>query len=370
MEELLNEKGAVSMPKVGDLIKARVIYVGKEVYLDIDGITTGVVRGRELIDESGQFSDLEINDEVTATVIDTENEKGLLEMSFRSAGHQKAWNKLDGLKESGEVIEVKVTEANKGGLMIAYNNVNGFMPVSQLNKNHYPRVEGGNKAKILEKLKELVGQKIRAKLIDLNEAEDKLIFSEKQVYSEDKKAELDKYKVGDVVDATVTGLVNFGVFTEFGEGLEGLIHISELAWQRIDHPKDLFKVGDKIKAQIIGIENDRITLSAKKLVEDPWKKAVEKYSVGQTVKGKVLKFDKFGAFVELDDDIHGLVHISELSGDKIEKPEDVVKVGEEYEFKILSIEPEDHRLGLSLKAVSEKENEKEEAKEEIGVEEK
>ena len=194
---------------------------------------------------------------------------------------------------------------------------------------------------------------IKAKLIDLNESDDKIIFSEKEVYLDEKKHELEKFKVGDIVAVKVSGLVDFGIFVEFGvenSGLEGLIHISELAWQRIEHPRDLFKVGDKLKAQIISIENDRVTLSAKKILDDPWKKAVEKYEVGQTIKGKVVKFDKFGVFVELDKNIHGLVHISELSDKKV-NAEDVVKIGKEYKFVILSIEPEDHRIGLSLKGV-------------------
>lgn len=352
MDKLLNDKEAVNMPKVGDLVKANVLSVGKnEVYLDIQGVTVGLVRSHELLDESGQFSDLKAGDKVMATVLDIENEKGLLELSFRSAGHQKAWSNMQELKEKGQTVEVKVVEANKGGLMVTFNQTPGFMPVSQLSKEHYPRVEGGNKGKILEKLNSLVGKKLKAQVIDLNETEEKIIFSEKEVYTQDKKEELKKYKVGDVIEGMVTGLVDFGVFIEFSNSLEGLVHISELAWQRIGHPRDLFKVGDKIKAQIIGIEDDRITLSAKKLIEDPWRKAVEKYKVGDVVKGKVLKFDKFGAFVELSQDIHGLVHISELSDKKISQPEEMVQIGKKYDFKILSIEPEDHRLGLSLKAV-------------------
>ena len=350
MEDLLNDKSALNMPKEGEIVKGKVIFVGKsEVYLDIEGLTGGLVRGKELMADLDEFANLKIGDEVSATVLDLENEKGLLELSFRSAGQKKIWDRLKEKRSDDSVVEVKVTEANKGGLMISYGNKVGFMPVSQLSKEHYPRVEGGNRGKILEKLKELVGKKIRAKVIDIDEREDKVIFSEKEVYAEDKKQELAKYKIGDEVECKVTGLVDFGVFVEFGKGLEGLIHISELAWQRIEHPKYLFKVGNEIKAQIIGIEGDRVTLSAKKLIEDPWKKAAEKYSVGQVVKGKVLKIDKFGVFVELDTDIHGLVHISELSNDKVDKAEDVVKIGKDYYFKILSIEPEDHRLGLSMK---------------------
>ena len=351
MEELLNKEPFVEIAKVGDLIDAIVVSVGtNEVYVDVPGVTGGLIRGKELVDVSGEFSKIKPGDKVSATVLDLENEKGLLELSFRSAGQQKMWAKLNELKENKEIIEVKITEANKGGLMATYNNfIDGFLPVSQLSKEHYPRVEGGNKAKILEKLRMLIGQKISVNILNVDEKEEKVIFSEKEVYIQSKKDELNKYNIGNEVECTITGVVDFGVFVEFGDELEGLIHISELAWQRIDHPKDLFKVGQKIKAQIIGIEGNRVTLSSKKLVEDPWKKAAEKYMVGNVVKGKVLKIDKFGVFVELDKDIHGLAHISELSADKVEKVEDLVKIGETYEFKILSIEPEDHRLGLTMK---------------------
>ncbi|HPI66940.1 MAG TPA: S1 RNA-binding domain-containing protein [bacterium] len=350
MEELINDKESLNLPKVGDLIKAKVVSVGKsEVYLDYEGVAAGIVRARELVDESGRLADLKIGDEVTATVVETENEKGILELSFRSAGHQQAWEELETIKNEGSVVEIKITEANKGGLMASYNNMAGFLPVSQLNKEHYPRVEGGNKAKILEKLRELVNKKIQAKIIDLSERENKIIFSEKEVYAENRKEELKRFQIGEVVEGRVTGIVDFGVFMEFGEGLEGLIHISELAWQRISHPRDLYKVGDTIKAQIIGLDENRVTLSAKKLLEDPWKKAVEKYQVGQTVRGRVLKLDKFGAFVELEENIQGLMHVSEIDGQDNDKLEERLKVDESYDFNILSIDPEEHRLGLTLK---------------------
>jgi len=352
MEELLNDSSNFNLPKIGDLVQAKIISLGSsEIYLDIGGVLTGLVRGRELKDESDKYAHLKPGDEVTATVLDLENEKGILELSLRSAGHKQAWQNFNDLKTNSEIVEVKILEANKGGLMVGYENIIGFMPVSQLGKENYPRVEGGNKNKILEKLRSLVGKKLKAKLIDLDEKENKIIFSEKEVYANDKREELKKYNIGDVVDCKVTGIVDFGIFVEFGAGLEGLIHISELAWQRISHPRDLYKVGDGLKAQIISLDDNRVTLSAKKLVEDPWKKAVENYQIGQIVKGKVLKFDKIGAFVELPGNIHGLAHISELSNEKIENPEEVVKIGEEYDFKILSIDPTEHRMGLSRKEV-------------------
>lgn len=352
MDEILNDEAISLMPKVGDLVTAKVLVLAKnEIYLDLNGLVTGLVRGRELRDDLGKYAHLKVGDEVTATVLDTENERGIYELSLRSAGHQQTWQSFTDLKSGGDIVEVRVLEANKGGLMVVYNDITGFMPVSQLSKENYPRVDGGNKSRILEKLKSLVDKKIKAKIIDLDEKENKIIFSEKEVYASDKREELKKFQAGDIVDCKVTGIVDFGIFVEFGAGLEGLIHISELAWQRINHPKDLFKVGDKLKAQIIGLNDNRITLSAKKLEEDPWKKIATNYEVGQKVRGKVLKIDKFGAFVELAGGINGLAHISELSNEKIEKVEEVVKIGEEYDFKILSIDLDEHRMGLSMKEV-------------------
>jgi small subunit ribosomal protein S1 len=364
------------MPKVGDLVDGKVASISRgEIYLDIDGIFTGIIRGKEIQDESDRFSDLKIGDSAIATVLEMENEKGVMELSFRSAGHQKAWQELKNLLEKGEITEVKILDVNKGGLIAQLNNINGFLPVSQLSSENYPRVEGGNKNKILEKLRSFIGKKIKVKVIDVNEKEDKLIVSEKDVFAEARKELVGKFAVGDIVEGTITSLVDFGAFMEFFKPedsenkLEGLVHISELAWQRIDHPKSIFKTGDKVKAQIISIENGRISLSVKRLSEDPWKKAVEKYTIGDKVSGKVIKTDKFGAFVELDSDIQGLAHISELSNDEVKNIDEIVKVGESYEFTIVSLEPTEHRLGLSL--ISEnKKDVSEEKKEENVVEEK
>lgn len=351
MAQLLQQSEGAQLPHVGDLIEATVLSVAKnEVHLDIAGITTGVVRGRELIDESGEYSDLKIGDRVIATLLELENESGEMELSFRSAGHQKAWDALTEKMRLQEVLEVPVTDANRGGIMVKVGRIEGFLPVSQLTPEHYPRVEGGDKNKILEKLSHLIGTPLKVKIIDVDEGQNKLIVSERAAWEEKQRDKLQQYKIGDVIKGTATGVVDFGVFVEFGDGLEGLIHISELAWQRIDNPADLYKVGDQIEATIISIEGTKISLSIKRLIEDPWKKAVERYTVGQLVKGRVIKLNPFGAFVELDEEIHGLAHISELSDKMINHPSEVLKEGNDYEFKILSIEPDNHRLGLSLKA--------------------
>jgi small subunit ribosomal protein S1 len=355
MDILLANEKAVNIPKEGDLVTGAIISLSKnEIYLDLDGITTGIIRGREIYDESDETSNLKIGDTVTATVIGLDNENGYMELSLREAGHKKAWDNLETIYKEGSIVDSKVIDANKGGLMIKIGNVVGFLPVSQLTIEHYPRIEGGDKNKILGHLKSFVNQYLKTKVLDLNEKEEKLIVSEKAAWDDKQKKVISKFTVGDKIEGKVTGVVDFGAFVEFGDGLEGLVHISELAWQRIDNPRDIIKVGDNVKAEIIDIENTKISLSIKKLQRDPWVEVAAKYQIGQKVKGKVLKVNPFGAFIELDDDIHGLVHISELSNKKVSNPEDLVAVGKDYEFTILTIEPKHHRLGLSLKGIDKK----------------
>ncbi len=355
MEKILNTKEIKPIPKVGDLVKGIVINISKnEIYLDIESLTTGIIRGPEIFDELGEYKHIKIGDEIFATVLELENEKGEMELSFREAGHMKACGKLNELMKSGEPVEIKICDANKGGLMIKWGQILGFLPTSQLSPQYYPRVENGNKNKILEKLKSLINKSLIVKIIGLDEQENKLIVSEKELWKEKQKNTLENYKIGDAVEGIVSGVINFGIFIKFGKNLEGLVHISELGWQRIDHPKELFKAGDAVKAEIIDIEDGKISLSIKKLISDPWKKAIKKYKINDIVKGEVLKINPFGLFVKLDDDIHGLAHISELSDKPINNPRQIAKEGDILDFKILSIEPEDHRLGLSLKALKNK----------------
>lgn len=354
MEQLLKSNQVPTFPKVGSVITGKILSASKsEAHIDIDGIATGVVRGRELFDESGRYMNVKVGDEVQATVLELENESDEMELSFRSAGHQRAWDELEGLLRKKEVIEVPVVDANRGGLLVKVSRIEGFLPVSQLTTEHYPRVEGGDKQRILELLQKFVGQTLKVKIIDVNEQDSKLIVSEKAAWEESQRDIISQYKIDDVVDGKVTGVVNFGCFVEFGENLEGLVHISELAWQRVDDPRTVVKVGEKIKVMIIGIDGTKISLSRKRMLENPWKQAMAKYSVGQVVEGKIIKLNPFGAFVELDPEIQGLCHISELSWKMIKHPGDVVKIDEIRKFKILSIDPDAHRLGLSLKALEE-----------------
>jgi len=363
--KLINSDSSyLKLPKVGDVIKGKVISASKaEVRLDIDGIKTGIVRGRELYNESEEYGHLKIGDIIEATVLEMENENGEMELSFRYAGQQKAWDNLEDLMKKGEVITVKITDANKGGLMTKIGHIVGFLPVSQLIPEHYPRVEGGDKNKILEFLRKFINQNLQVKVFDVDEKEEKLIVSEKAAWEEKQEKIVSKYKVGDKVKGKVTAVTDFGVFVEFDSKMEGLVHISELAWQRIDDPRDFIKVGQTVEAEIINIEGTKIFLSMKKLKEDPWGHVGEKFKVGEIVSGKVLKANPFGLFVELDPDIHGLAHISELSDKPITDLNEIAKPGDTLKFKIITIEPKEHRLGLSLKALKEGKKEKEETKE-------
>ncbi|KKR20089.1 MAG: RNA binding S1 domain protein [Parcubacteria group bacterium GW2011_GWE2_39_37] len=349
---LSEEKDVVHVPQVGEIIKGTVLSASKaEVRLDIDGTFIGVVRGRELYDESPEYSSLKPGDEIEATVIEEENENGNIELSFRYAGQEKAWAALKDSFENKTVIKVRVIDANRGGLLANFGQIAGFLPVSQLAPENYPRVSGGDKSRILEKLKSFVGMEMEVRAMNLDEKGEKIIFSEKEAWNERQRDVIAKYKVGSQVTGKITAVTDFGVFISFGDNLEGLIHISELAWQRIEDPADLFKVGQEIAAEIINIDGSKIFLSAKKLAKDPWAAIAEKFNVGQTVKATILKVNPFGLFVKLNEDIHGLAHISQLALAPGQKLEELYRANEEAEFKIISIEPKEHRLGLAAVSV-------------------
>jgi len=358
-------------PKVGDIVKGKILSVDKgEVRIDVEGVTTAIVRGAEIFTESQEYANLKPGDEVEGTVIDLENENGEMELSFKVAGMQRVWDNLRKWMKDGITVKAKVLAANKGGVMMQVGAVAGFMPVSQLNPDHYPRVMGGDKNRILEKLQELIGKDLEVKVIDVDENDEKLIVSEKSVWDDAQKAVLEAYKVGDTVDGEVSALTSFGAFIKFGQGLEGLIHISEIAWQRIDHPKDLLKVGDRVQAQIIQLDHSKIYLSMKRLVEDPWKLVKDKYKIGDTVKGKILKIEPFGLMIGLDKDIHGLAHVSELSDEPIANIQSKFQIGTEMDFTVVSLEPTEHRLGLRVAGVKGKAKKEEKADKEEKSEKK
>lgn len=360
MESLLG-KISVTVPKLGDLVKGTVIEIAKNaIYLDLGILGTGIVMGREMKDGLGIADNLKKGDEIEATVIDLENDEGYMELSLREAGYEKTWDEIERKMKDGDIVTTKILAANRGGLMVEINGITGFLPVSQLSNENYPRVEDGDKNKILQLLSQFVEKNMDVRIIDVDRNDEKLIVSEKATLSEKEQEEIKKFQLGDEIEGMVSGIVDFGVFVKFPPKgktekevepkamLEGLVHISELAWQLIENPRDIVKVGEKVKCKIIGIDDARISLSIRALKVDPWSKVHEKYKIGTVIKGEITKFNPFGAFVQLDRDIHGLAHISELNrfsqGKNIES---LLHVGEKYEFKVLSIDPKNHRMGLS-----------------------
>lgn len=342
------------VPKVGDVLQGTIIEVGSNFALiDLGPLGTGTVLGKEMRDGLAGGVKVKKGDTVSATLIDLENDEGVIELSIREASYDKSWEDIQAKLENKEVVPTKILEANKGGLMIEVNGVPGFLPVSQLGSEHYPRVEDGDKNKILELLKRLIGQELNVRILDADRINEKLIVSEKAARSEKERAAISSLQVGDTVSGEVSGVVDFGAFVKFPipgnekERVEGLVHISELAWQLIDDPRTVVRTGDQVSVKVIGIEDTRISLSMKALKDDPWANVTEKYSVGDTVEGKVDKINHFGAFVYLDKDIHGLAYVSEFQNlYPGRKMEEVFQVGGTYKWKILSMEPKSHRMGL------------------------
>jgi ribosomal protein S1 len=362
MENLLNDKDAPKLLKVGEVAKGTVIEIGSNIiYIDLGPAGTGAIYGCRKFEGLSMFKDLKSGDSISATVVDIENEDGCVEMSLKETSSEMVWKELEKKMEENEVIVTKILEANKGGLMVKIIGVIGFLPASQLSSDYYPRVSDGDKNKILSLLMQTVGKDMKIRIIGIDKDEGKLIVSEKATKKEKEKERISSLQAGDEVSGEISGIVDFGVFVKFGENLEGLVHISELAWKLIDDPRKFFNVGQKVKCKIIGIDDARISLSIKALEKDPWKKADEKYKVGQKVKGEVTKINPFGVFVQLDKDIHGLAHVSKLDDDSETQNMEVEKV---YEFEIISIESSDHRLGLRP-YIKEKKVEKKDKKEDI-----
>lgn len=357
MEITKNEtKNKLRPPRIDEIIQGKVVNTGKaSVFLDLGAWGTGIVYGKEFYEAKDKLKELKIGDTVFAKIVDLENEEGYIELSLTQAGKELAWDRLKEKKEKDELIKVKIIGANKGGLLAKVSDIPAFLPVSQLSQANYPKVEGGDSSKILRALQKFIGQEIEVKVYDFDQKEEKLILSEKAKESEKLKGILENYKIGDTVEAEVTGIVDFGAFVKIPidppikgeiENLEGLIHISELDWQLIEDPSQIIKVGEKVKAKIIDISEGKISLSLKALKKDPWQDVEETLKKGETIKGKVTKFNPFGAFVQITDKIQGLCHVSEFGSQK--KMEESLQIDKSYKFKILLIDPKEHRVTLKL----------------------
>lgn len=351
MQQVLEQAQLSPFPKPGDLVTGIIISKSKnKCLLDLcDGKAVGIISGREAQDSVGTFEKVKEGDEVKAVVVEDENEEGFFVLSLRKAAQNTAWDRFEQMFKSGEVFEVKASEANKGGLLLEIDSIKAFLPVSQLAPLHYPRVNEANTQEILRRLQKLIGIKFRVRIIAYDRENGKLILSERAAQDEARADKLKDLKVGNVVHGRVSGIVKFGLFVAF-DGLEGLVHISEIAWGHVRNPSDFAKLGDKVDVQVIGVEGEKISLSMKRLQKDPWIEAAQKYQVGTKVKGKINRITTFGAFVTLEKDINGLIHLSEVSNDKVEELDKVLKVGQEVDAVVISLDLEEHRIGLSLKS--------------------
>ena len=365
MDHLLDDT-TTARPKLikeGETVEGTVIAIHrKTLFVDLGGFKTGVVLGREFREATSSIKDLKPGDTVQATVVSLDDGDGYIELSMRAASRERAWDVLKRKMDEREILALRMKEANRGGLVIECEGIAGFMPVSQLSFAHYPRVEGGDKQKIFQELQKFVGQELKLRIIAVDPIENKLIFSEKAAENKELKEALDRYNVGDVVEGAISGIVNFGVFVRLDNNLEGLVHISELDWQLIEDPHDIVQVGDQVRAEVIGVESERISLSIKRHKPNPWDSVEEKYKVGDIVQGRIMKLNPFGAFAKLDKEIHGLAHVSEFGSE--EKMREALTVGETYPFTILSLEPKQYKMALGFgKKKAEKEEKPEEKKE-------
>jgi small subunit ribosomal protein S1 len=343
MDDLLNSSSDTNL-ETNAVLEGTVLTVKKnEITVDLGIFGIGIVPKREI----GFGKKYEVGEAVTVTVVEADlGEETIL--SLRKAAKDKGWDEIAATLEKGATIEVVPYDANRGGLMIEYEGVRGFMPVSQLSAEHYPRVGSESKDEILNRLNQLVGKPLSAQILDVDKKQNKLIFSEKEAIKDGIEKKFATIKVGDTVKGKITGVVDFGAFVNV-DGIEGMVHISEISWERVINPADLLKVGDEIEAKIIAIDKDRLSLSIKQLKEDPYLKEIENFKVGDTIEGTITRITPFGAFVQISPAVEALVHVSELSGDGDKtNPEKIFKLNEKKEFRIIEINPEARKISLGL----------------------
>jgi len=332
-------------PKIDSLVEGPVIMKKKSsVYVDLSPFGTGIIYGREFINAKDIIRKINIGDFIKAKVVEIENENGYFELSLKEAKQALLWNEAEKAIKAKTVFNLEVKDANKGGLILEWQGLQGFLPASQLKADHYPRVLDSDKDKILKELKKLVGENISVMIISTLPKENKLIFSEKDNNPEEKEEILSKYNVGDELECSVAGIVDFGVFLKLENGLEGLVHISELDWGLVEDPRSMFAVGDKVKAKVIEIKDGKISLSIKALKENPWKEFEGKLKKGDIIKGVVIKYNKHGALVSIKEGVAGLVHNSTFGLES--KLREKLELGKNYNFQITLFEPKEHKMTL------------------------
>ena len=375
--QALIKKNAISLNvlKRGDIINGKVVkIVNGTVFVDINYKAEGFISGSELKSSDYSIKNIEIGTELAVYVLNPENEKGQTELSLRRTEDIRRWQKLNDSLKNNDIIQVKVADFNDGGLLVEISEgLSGFVPISQLDFARISR-SADSGMEVGTQLSSLVGEELSVKVIELDKSKDRIIFSEKLASNNEniqlRNETLKNVKIGDILDGIVTGVTKYGLFVT-AKGLEGLVHLSEISWDKISNPSDLYKVGDDVKVQIIGMEEEgrRVAYSIKRLQDDVWDDAISKYKVGQIIKGTVQKIVDYGVFIKIEDGINGLIHISELSNTKFDDINNMVKIGDVLDLKVLSISPIERHLGLSLKKVDEPEatNKETKAKKSVAV---
>ena len=351
MQKLLENSPPVLRVRPGELVEGTVVFRGKnKLLLDLQGVATGIVSGRELRDSFNTFRTLKVGELVACMVLEEENEEGMIVLSLRMASQQKAWEHFHRLIEDDGTMEFIAQEANKGGLLANMDGIRTFLPVSQLAPMHYPRVNNADTGEIINRLGKYIGHKFTVKIITMDEEAGKIVVSERAAMAEERSKALESLTIGDTKDGMVTGVVKFGLFVAF-DGLEGLVHISEIAWGHVKNPAEHAEVGDKVKVKVIGVDSDKLSLSMKQLTKDPWEEIAERYPVGKRVSGTVVRFADYGAFLKLEQDINGLIHVTEIAHHKVTDPSEALTIGQKVEAQVINIDIDERRIGLSAKAL-------------------
>jgi len=362
MSDFLEQDYSSPVPKQGETIEG--IIVSKtptEVIVDIGCKSEGVVPARDLERLDAEFRrNLKVGDKVYVTVVRTQDAVGNIVLSLSRAMLESDWKRAQALLESQEAFDGKVSGANRGGLIVHVGRVRGFVPASQVASVRLSR--NADDAEREKALGELVGRTIPVKVIELDRRRNRLILSERAALrerrQERKERLLSELKEGDVRRGVVSSLCDFGAFIDLG-GADGLVHLSELSWSRVTHPSQVLKVGDEVDVYVLGVDAQRrrIALSIKRLKPEPWSEVEKRYHIGQIVRGRITNITEFGAFARLDEDIEGLIHISELSEQHINHPSEVVHEGQELDLRVIRIDAAKQRLGLSLRRVTEEQYE-------------
>ncbi len=345
MDQLAEELGDNLIPiQQGTTISGTVVSASRtRILLDVRGIALGLIPAREF---SSVVHELKPGDEVSAYVLVAENDEGYVILSLRRADKERYLATLAEEFEAKKPVAVRVKDANRGGLVVEFGNIEGFLPISQLAIGHQPRGGAAGRGDIRDVLKELTGKELLAKIITFDPQSNKIVFSEKAAGDALAEQRANNLKVGEEVEGSVTGVVDFGLFVNIGD-LEGLVHISEISWDRVENLDKLYKVGDRVKVQVINVEGGRVSLSIKRLIVDPWQTAIKQFTVGQRVTGTVVRLSPFGAFVQIAPDVVGLMHISEFGLAAQDELPSILKSGDTGSYQILSIDTKSRKVGLA-----------------------